>query len=84
MTILMASLLLVLGVITLGLADLARVLVADARAQGAADLAALAAAQELAVPGASTPAQLADGFARANGAIVTGCVCEAGSQEAVV
>ena len=83
-TMIMACLLLVMGVLAMGSADLARVAAAKGRAQTAADLAALAAAQELAVPGGEGPAALAEAFADANGASLVSCGCEEGSGEARV
>jgi hypothetical protein len=53
-------------VLALGAADVARVFAAASRAQTAADAAALAAAQELALPGGIvTPAETAAGYAAA-------------------
>jgi secretion/DNA translocation related TadE-like protein len=64
--------------------DLARVLAAASRAQTAADAAALAAAQELALPSGASPSGLAATFARRNGAVLVSCDCAAGRSEAVV
>ena len=83
-TILMAGLFLVLTVLLLGSADVARVLGTRSRAQAAADLAALAVAQELAVPTGENPLGLAETYAAANGGRVVVCVCEAGTSEARV
>jgi secretion/DNA translocation related TadE-like protein len=71
-------------VLAMGVADLARVLVVRSRARTAADAAALAAAQELAVPTGADPASLAASYAEANGATLTACVCPPGSTEADV
>jgi len=65
-------------------ADLARVLVAAARAQTAADAAALAAARELALPGDLEPAAVAAEYAARNGATLVSCRCDRGTFEAVV
>lgn len=83
-TILMAGLFLVLAILVLGSADVARVLAARSKAQAAADLAALAVAQELAVPTGENPLGLAQTYAAANGGQVVGCACEAGTSEARV
>jgi secretion/DNA translocation related TadE-like protein len=79
-SIIVAGLVAVLVVLALGAADLARVFLAASRAQTAADAAALAAAQELALPeGEFTPSELASSYAARNGATVTTCVCEPGT-----
>jgi secretion/DNA translocation related TadE-like protein len=68
----------------LGLADVARVLIAAARAQTAADASALAAAQELAVPTGHDPSAVAAEYADDNAAELIDCQCRVGSYEAVV
>ena len=79
-SVLVAAMAAVLVVLSLGAADVARVLTAASRAQTAADAAALAAAQELAIPeGTSTPVEFATSYAARNGAELSGCACEAGS-----
>jgi secretion/DNA translocation related TadE-like protein len=65
-------------------ADLSRVMVARARAQTAADAAALGAAQELLVPSGTSPQQVAHDLADRNGGRLVGCRCDPGSTEAVV
>jgi secretion/DNA translocation related TadE-like protein len=65
-------------------ADLSRASAARARAQVAADAAALAAAQELVAPGGREPVEVASEYASRNGAALIECRCEPGSQEAVV
>ncbi len=65
-------------------ADVARMTTARARAQTAADAAALAAAQDLVVPSSIFPAEAADKYAGLHGAILTDCRCAPGSDEAVV
>jgi Flp pilus assembly protein TadG len=69
-------------VLAMGCADVARALTASARAQNAADAAALAVAQELAFPGGRDPSELAADYAARNGATVTGYT--AGSFEVTV
>jgi secretion/DNA translocation related TadE-like protein len=71
-------------VVTMGVADVGRALVARSRAEAVADLAALAAAQEIALPSGSEPAALAEDYASRNGARLLACSCEIGSSEAVV
>jgi hypothetical protein len=71
-------------VLALGTADLARVLVAAATAQTAADAAALAVAQELALPGELDPGEVARDYAGRNDAVVLECECSIGTFEAVV
>jgi secretion/DNA translocation related TadE-like protein len=83
-TVLLATVLLIVLVFALGVADLGRVLVARARARSAADAAALAAAQELVVPTGADPSVLATRFAVANGGELVSCRCELGTFEAVV
>ena len=71
-------------VLTLGAADLGTALIARERAHVAADAAALAAAQELAMPSGSLPQIQAADYAGRNGAALVTCACEPGSREAVV
>lgn len=71
-------------VLTMGVADVGRALVARSRAEVVADLAALAAAQELAMPSGSEPASVANEYATRNGARLLSCGCELGSSEAMV
>jgi secretion/DNA translocation related TadE-like protein len=79
-----AGVLVTLLVCTMGVTDLARALRVRAQTRTAADAAALAAAQELAVPSGADPAALAWTIADRNGAILVTCVCPIGSAEAVV
>jgi secretion/DNA translocation related TadE-like protein len=65
-------------------ADLSRVTVGRARAQSAADAAALAAAQQLIRPSDRTPAEVAAEYAERGGAELASCRCEPGSTEVVV
>jgi secretion/DNA translocation related TadE-like protein len=71
-------------VVTMGAADLGRALVARSRAEAIADLAALAAAQELAFPSGVDPIQVATNYAERNGARLVACSCPAGATEATV
>jgi secretion/DNA translocation related TadE-like protein len=64
--------------------DLSRVVTAKTKAQTAADAAALAAAQEIAVPSGATPADVAAEYAQRNGAELLGCRCEPLTGEALV
>lgn len=71
-------------VLALGIADLGIFLLARARAQTAADAAALAAASEL-VPGVGhDPRGQAARFAGANGARLLACECRLGARSATV
>ncbi len=63
--------------------DLSRVVSARARAQTAADAAALGAAQELVIPAGRAPDDVARDFAERNGARLVACRCEPGTTEAV-
>jgi secretion/DNA translocation related TadE-like protein len=84
-SIVVVALMAVALVLAMGAADLARVLTGAARAQTAADAAALAAAQELAVGSSgSAPGDLAAEYAGRNDAVLTACSCDAGGTEAVV
>ena len=71
-------------VVTMGMADVGRALIARARAEAVADLAALAAAQELAFPSGVDPASIAADYADRNQARVVSCDCAEGTSEAVV
>jgi secretion/DNA translocation related TadE-like protein len=64
--------------------DLSRAVLARAQAQTAADAAALAAAQEIAIPSGAQPLDIARRFAGENGATLTSCRCDPGTAEAVV
>lgn len=65
-------------------ADLARVVSARTHAQAAADAAALAAAQELLVPSALSPSEVAEDYAARHGATVIECRCERSSDDVLV
>jgi Flp pilus assembly protein TadG len=71
-------------VMSIGIADVARVLVARSHARTAADAAALAAAQELALPSGIDPAEVAAVYAERNDATLTDCICAAGTFDATV
>ena len=71
-------------VVTMGAADVGRALIARSRAEAVADLAALAAAQELALPSGAEPASIAADYADRNGAVLVSCSCDPGTAEAVV
>jgi secretion/DNA translocation related TadE-like protein len=84
-SIVVVALMAVALVLAMGAADLARVLTGAARAQTAADAAALAAAQELAVGSSgSAPGDLAAEYAGRNDAVLTACSCDPGGTQAVV
>jgi secretion/DNA translocation related TadE-like protein len=71
-------------VVTMGAADVGRALVARARAEAVADLAALAAVQELALPSGVEPSTIAADYADRNGARLVTCSCPPGALEATV
>jgi len=68
---------------TMGVADVGRVLAERSHAEAAADAAALAAAQDLALS-SGNPEEDAVRFAEANGAALVDCACAAGDADAVV
>jgi uncharacterized membrane protein len=70
-------------VCTMGVADVGRVLVERSHAEAAADAAALAAAQDLALA-TGDPASDATRLADDNGTVLVDCACRAGASEAVV
>ena len=71
-------------VVTMGAADVGRALIARSRAETVADLAALAAAQELALPSGTEPGVFAADYAGRNGARLESCSCAEGTSEATV
>ena len=83
-SVVVAAVVLIALVMSVGLADLARVLVARSHARTAADAAALAVAQELVLPSGADPAQVAAQYAERNGADLTDCICAAGTFEDTV
>ncbi len=84
-SLLVAAMVAALLVLSMGAADVARVLHAASRAQTAADAAALAAAQALAIDEEGpAPDELAREYASRNGAVLETCVCERGTFVATV
>jgi secretion/DNA translocation related TadE-like protein len=83
-TILVAAVLLLTGILALASVDLLQALEAKARAQTAADAAALAAAQEMVVSSSDDPADSAAEYAQRNGATLLECDCSIGGSQAVV
>ena len=83
-SVLLAASILAVLVLVLGVTDVGRVLIARSKARTAADAAALAAADELALPTGADPAVLAAEYATRNGADLTACTCTTGTFEAVV
>lgn len=71
-------------VVVMGAADVGRALIARSQAEAAADLAALAAAQELAMPSGTDPAAFAADYANRNGARLVSCDCAEGTSDAIV
>jgi secretion/DNA translocation related TadE-like protein len=71
-------------VVTMGAADVGRALIARSRAEAVADLAALAAAQQLALPSGTDPSTVAAEYADRNGARLVSCSCASGTSEAIV
>jgi Flp pilus assembly protein TadG len=77
--------LVILVVLAMGCADVAKALAAASEAQTAADAAALAAAQELALPsGSTTPRGAAADYAARDGAKLLSCSCDPGTRAASV
>jgi secretion/DNA translocation related TadE-like protein len=83
-SVVVAAIVLLALVLSMGVADVARVLVARSHARTAADAAALAAAQELAMPSGAEPADVAAAYAARNDAVLSDCVCAAGTSDATV
>ena len=84
-SLLVAGVVAALVVLSMGAADVARVLQAASTAQTAADAAALAAAQALAIDEEGpTPGDLASEYAVRNGAALEACECEPGTFVATV
>lgn len=74
-----------LVVFSMGVADVARVMLAASRAQTSADAAALAAAQALAFDEREPlPTELAADYASMNGAVLETCTCDPGAFAATV
>jgi secretion/DNA translocation related TadE-like protein len=83
-SVLSAAVLFLVGILSLATVDVMRAVQGVARAQMAADAAALAAAQEIAIPSGEAPEAMAADYADRNGARLVSCRCEVGSGEAVV
>jgi secretion/DNA translocation related TadE-like protein len=83
-SVLSAAVLFLVGILSLATVDVMRAVQGVARAQMAADAAALAAAQEIAIPSGAAPEAMAADYAERNGARLVSCRCEDGSGEAVV
>jgi secretion/DNA translocation related TadE-like protein len=79
-----AGLLVVLMVLVVAAADVAKTLAAVGRAQTAADAAALAAVQEQVAPTGPGPEALAREYAQSNGATLVSCQCPPDGTETVV
>ncbi|HET8526044.1 MAG TPA: pilus assembly protein TadG-related protein [Actinomycetota bacterium] len=85
MSLLVAGGVAALVVFSLGVADVARVLLAASTAQTSADAAALAAAQALALDEREPlPGELAAEYASLNGAVLETCTCDPGTFAATV
>ena len=83
-SIVLAAGILVVLVLTMGVADLGHVLAARARARSGADAAALAVAQELAFPTGRDPAEVAADYATRNGTELVSCGCADGTFDVTV
>ncbi len=83
-SIVLAAGILVVLVLTMGVADLGSVLAARARARSGADAAALAVAQELAFPTGRDPAEVAADYAARNGTELISCGCADGTFDVTV
>jgi secretion/DNA translocation related TadE-like protein len=83
-TIVAAGAMVLVAVLSLFCVDLLRAIEGVARAQTGADAAALAAAQELALPSGVDPAAIAGDYAGRNGTTLISCACRPSSTEAVV
>ena len=83
-SVVIAAVVLLALVLSLGVADVAHVLVARSRARTAADAAALAVAQDLVIPSGVVLSDIAANYAALNGAELSVCVCEPGASEATV
>ncbi|HUL84652.1 MAG TPA: Rv3654c family TadE-like protein [Actinomycetota bacterium] len=83
-SIVLAAGILVVLVLTMGVADLGHVLAARARARSGADAAALAVAQELAFPTGRDPAEVAADYAMRNRTVLISCACASGAFDVTV
>lgn len=86
MTVVTAAMMTIVAVLAMACADLAHVLVARADAQSAADAAALAGVQELAVPSGSgsSACAIASEYATRNAASLETCETSSASAEVLV
>ena len=85
MSLLVAGGVAALVVFSMGVADVARVMLAASRAQTSADAAALAAAQALALDEREPPpVELAAAYAAVNGGQLEACTCDPGTFSAMV
>jgi secretion/DNA translocation related TadE-like protein len=82
-TVVAVAVMALIVVMTMGAADVGVALIARAHAQQGADAAALAAAQELALPTGRAPVAFAADFAALNHARLVACVCGPGTTQAV-
>lgn len=83
-SIVLVALLGVVVLLTTGVADATAALHASERAQNAADAAALAAAEEMAMPAGRTPEDVAAEYAERNDVVLVHCTCDPETFEAVV
>jgi secretion/DNA translocation related TadE-like protein len=83
-SLIVVALLVVVLIAAMAAADVSTALVAATRAQDAADAAALAAAQEMAVPSGRRPGDVAAEYALRNASSLTACACDPATFEAVV
>lgn len=79
-----AGVMVVALVLSLATVDIMRVLLAQSTTQAAADAAALAAAQEIALGAPVPPGDVAADYSQKNGAVLVSCACELGDGQAIV
>jgi helicase/secretion neighborhood TadE-like protein len=80
MTVVAAAVMAMLVVLSMGVADVGRALLAREQGRTAADAAALAAIAELAFPSGVDPSAIAREYAARNGAELSSCACTPGSR----
>lgn len=83
-TIVLVAVLGMVMVIGMGLADVVAAVAAASRAQDAADAAALAGAQEMAMPTGRSPEEVAAEYAARNASSIVSCACDPTTYQAVV
>ena len=83
-TVVAAAVMAMVVVLSMGVADVGRALLAREEARTAADAAALAAVAELAFPQGGDPSAIARQYAVLNGARLSSCACGPGSMESTV